>query len=75
MEEQGKDPEMKEPLFLGHPQIENLDVMFWVEEDLRVLCDGLQKQSVESHQCRILMSKAQWKIFQIHLSMTNGMTI
>ena len=34
MEDQDKDPEMKEPLFLGHPQIENPDVMFWEEEDL-----------------------------------------
>ena len=75
MEDQGKDLEMKEPLFLGHPQIENPDVMFREEEDLWVLCDGLQKQSIESHQCRISMSKELWKIFQIHLSMTNGMTV
>ena len=34
MEDQGKDPEMKEPLFLGHPQIENLDIMFREEKDL-----------------------------------------
>ena len=34
MEDQDEDPEMKEPLFLGHPQIENLDIMFWEEEDL-----------------------------------------
>ena len=33
MEDQGEDPEMKEPLFLGHPRIENLD-MFQEEEDL-----------------------------------------
>ena len=34
MEDQGEDLEMKEPLFLGHPQTENPDVMFWGEEDL-----------------------------------------
>ena len=34
MEDQDEDLEMKEPLFLGHPQIENLDVMFREEEDL-----------------------------------------
>ena len=34
MEDQGKDLEMKELLYLGHPQIENPDGMFWEEEDL-----------------------------------------
>ena len=34
MEDQEEDPEMKELLFLGHPQTENPDVMFWDEEDL-----------------------------------------
>ena len=34
MEDKGEDPEMKEPLFLGHPWMENLDIMFWEEEDL-----------------------------------------
>ena len=34
MEDQGEDLEMKGPLFLGHPQIENPDVMFQEEEDL-----------------------------------------
>ena len=34
MEDQGEDPEMKEPLFLGHPQIENPDIMFREEKDL-----------------------------------------
>ena len=34
MVDQGEDPEMKEPLFLGHPQIENPDIMFRDEEDL-----------------------------------------
>ena len=34
MEDQGEDPEMKKPLFLGHPQTENPDVMFRGEEDL-----------------------------------------
>ena len=34
MEDQGEDPKMKEPLFLGHPQTENPDVMFQAEEDL-----------------------------------------
>ena len=34
MEDQGKDLEMKEPLYLGHPQIGNQDVMFREEKDL-----------------------------------------
>ena len=34
MEDQGEDLEMKEPLFLGHPQIESPDVMFLDEEAL-----------------------------------------
>ena len=36
MEDQGKDLEMKEPLFLGHPQIENPDIMFQEEAVHRV---------------------------------------
>ena len=34
IEDPGEDLEMKEPLFLGHPQIENPDVMLGEEEDL-----------------------------------------
>ena len=34
IEDQGEDLEMKEPLYLGNPQIENQDVMFREEEDL-----------------------------------------
>ena len=34
MEDQGEDLEMKELLYLGHPQIGNLDIMFQEEEDL-----------------------------------------
>ena len=31
---QEEDQEKKEPLFLGHPLIENQEVMLWDEEDL-----------------------------------------
>ena len=31
---QEEDQEKKEPLFLGHPLIENQDAMFWGKEDL-----------------------------------------
>ena len=34
MEDQGKDLEMEEPLFLGHPQTESPDIMFRGEEGL-----------------------------------------
>ena len=34
MEDQGEDPEMKEPLFLGRPQTENPDIMFLDKEGL-----------------------------------------
>ena len=34
MEDQGEDKEMKEPLYSGHPQIGNQDIMCWEEEDL-----------------------------------------
>ena len=34
MEDQEEDQEKKEPLFLGHPLTENLDVMLHGEEDL-----------------------------------------
>ena len=34
MEDQGEDPEMKEPLFLDHPWTESPDVMFRDKEDL-----------------------------------------
>ena len=34
MEDQEEDQEKKEPLFWGHPLIENPDIMLWGEEDL-----------------------------------------
>ena len=34
MEDQEEGQEKKEPLFLDHPLIENLDVMLWGGEDL-----------------------------------------
>ena len=34
VEDQEEDPEMKEPLFLGHPQTESPDIMFQGKEDL-----------------------------------------
>ena len=34
MVEVQEDQEKKEPLFLGHPLIENQDEMLWGEEDL-----------------------------------------